>query len=147
MIFLCPTFVAFDRFLWTFLLSFAYFGSQLLFSIYVSFWYFAWEIGAQPVRITPLVQAWCLTDVLCNTRYKLPANTQSWKKTMSTVTSMENLNMYVVIFVSLVVHIIWSAPVLCLNSLTPKISLVILFTVCHTVVVMLIWRIWYWINI
>lgn len=48
--------------------------------LYVSFWYFAWEIGAQPVRITPLTQAWCLTDVLCSTRYKLPAkNTRSWK--------------------------------------------------------------------
>ena len=69
------------------------------------------------------------------------------EKTMSTVTSMENLNMYVVIFVSLAVPIIWSAPVLCLNSLTPKISVVIPLTICHTVVVMLIWRIWYWINI
>ena len=29
------------------------------------------------------------------------------------------------------------------NSLTPKISLVILLTVCHTVFVMLGWRIWY----
>ena len=33
------------------------------------------------------------------------------------------------------------------NPLTPKISLVILFTVCHTVLVMLICRIWYWINL
>ena len=33
-----------------------------------------------------------------------------------------------------------------LNSLTPKISLVILLTVCHIVLVMLAWRIWYWIN-
>ena len=34
-----------------------------------------------------------------------------------------------------------------LNPLTPKISLVILLTVCHTVLVMLVWRIWYWINL
>ena len=34
-----------------------------------------------------------------------------------------------------------------LNPLTPKISLVILVTVCHTVLVMLVWRIWYWINL
>ena len=34
-----------------------------------------------------------------------------------------------------------------LNPLTPKISLVILLTVSHTVLVMLVWRIWYWINL
>ena len=33
-----------------------------------------------------------------------------------------------------------------INPLTPKISLVILLTVCHTVLVMLVLRIWYWIN-
>ena len=32
------------------------------------------------------------------------------------------------------------------NPLTPKISLVILLTVCNTILVMLIWRIWNWIN-
>ena len=37
-------------------------------------------------------------------------------------------------------------PIARINLLTPKISYVILFTVCHTTVVMLIWRIWYWIN-
>ena len=30
-----------------------------------------------------------------------------------------------------------------LNPLTPKISLVILITVCHTILTMSIWRIWY----
>ena len=34
----------------------------------------------------------------------------------------------------------------CLNPLTPKISLVILLTVCHMILIMLVWRIWYWIN-
>ena len=33
-----------------------------------------------------------------------------------------------------------------INPLTPKISLVILLTVCHIVLVMLVWRIWYRIN-
>ena len=33
------------------------------------------------------------------------------------------------------------------NPLTPMILLVILLTVCHTVLVMLVWRIWYWINL
>ena len=33
-----------------------------------------------------------------------------------------------------------------INALTPKISLEILFTVGHIVLVMLVWRIWYWIN-
>ena len=33
-----------------------------------------------------------------------------------------------------------------INPLTPKISLVILLTVCHTIHMILIWRIWYWIN-
>ena len=33
------------------------------------------------------------------------------------------------------------------NPLTPKISLVILLTVCHTVLVTLVWRTWYWINL
>ena len=33
-----------------------------------------------------------------------------------------------------------------LNPLTLKISLVILLTVCHIVLVTLVWRIWYWIN-
>ena len=32
------------------------------------------------------------------------------------------------------------------NPLTPKISLVILLTLCHIVLVMLVWRIWCWIN-
>ena len=32
------------------------------------------------------------------------------------------------------------------NSLTPKISLVILLAVSHAVLVMLVWRIWYWIH-
>ena len=34
-----------------------------------------------------------------------------------------------------------------LNPLTLKISLVILLTVCHTVLVMLVWRIWDGINL
>ena len=34
-----------------------------------------------------------------------------------------------------------------INPLTPKISLVILLTVCHTVLVMLACRILYWINL
>ena len=33
-----------------------------------------------------------------------------------------------------------------LNTLTPKISLVILLTVCHAILMMSIQRIWYWIN-
>ena len=33
-----------------------------------------------------------------------------------------------------------------INPLTLKISLVILLPVCHIVLLMLIWRIWYWIN-
>ena len=32
------------------------------------------------------------------------------------------------------------------NPLTPKISFIILLTVCHLAFVMLVWRIWYWIN-
>ena len=32
------------------------------------------------------------------------------------------------------------------NPLTPKISLVILLTICHTILMMSIWRICYWIN-
>ena len=32
------------------------------------------------------------------------------------------------------------------NPLTPKISLVILLAVSHAVLVMLVWRIWYWIH-
>ena len=33
------------------------------------------------------------------------------------------------------------------DPFTTKISLVILLTVCHTVLVMFVWRIWYWINL
>ena len=33
------------------------------------------------------------------------------------------------------------------DPFTPKISLVILLTVYHTVLVMFVWRIWYWINL
>ena len=33
-----------------------------------------------------------------------------------------------------------------LNPSTPKISLVILVTNCHIVLMMRVWRIWYWIN-
>ena len=31
--------------------------------------------------------------------------------------------------------------------LTPKILFVILLNICHMVLVMLVWRIWYWINL
>ena len=41
----------------------------------------------------------------------------------------------------------WTWVLFPVNPLTPKISLVILFTVCHTVLVILVWRIWYWINL
>ena len=34
-----------------------------------------------------------------------------------------------------------------LKPLTPKISSVILLTVRHIVLVMFVWRIWYWINL
>ena len=34
-----------------------------------------------------------------------------------------------------------------INPVTPKISFVILLTVCHTFHVMLVWRIWYCINL
>ena len=34
-----------------------------------------------------------------------------------------------------------------INPLIPRISLVILLTVCHTVLEMLVWRIWDWINL
>ena len=33
-----------------------------------------------------------------------------------------------------------------INPLTPKISLVILSTVCQMILIMLVWRIWYRIN-
>ena len=33
-----------------------------------------------------------------------------------------------------------------LNPLTPKISLVILLNVCQMILIMLVWKIWYWIN-
>ena len=32
------------------------------------------------------------------------------------------------------------------NPLTPRISIVVLLTDSHLALVMLIWRIWYWIN-
>ena len=34
----------------------------------------------------------------------------------------------------------------CIDPFTPKISLVILLTVCHTILMMSVLRIWYWIN-
>ena len=34
-----------------------------------------------------------------------------------------------------------------LNPVTPKILLVIVLTVCHTVLVMLVWRSWFWVNL
>ena len=34
----------------------------------------------------------------------------------------------------------------CFNPLMPKISIVILLTAHHMDLVMLVWRIWYWIN-
>ena len=33
------------------------------------------------------------------------------------------------------------------NPLTPMVSLVILLTVCHTILMMLVLRVWYWINL
>ena len=40
------------------------------------------------------------------------------------------------------IYYFWSK----INPLTPKISLEILLTVCHIALVMLVLRIWYWIN-
>ena len=37
-------------------------------------------------------------------------------------------------------------PVKSLNPFTPKISLLILLAVCHTILMMLVRRIWHWIN-
>ena len=42
-------------------------------------------------------------------------------------------------------HISWTKVII--NPLTPKISLVILPTICHKTLMILIWRIWYWINL
>ena len=33
-----------------------------------------------------------------------------------------------------------------INPFTSEMSIVILLTVCHTILVMLVWRIWSWIN-
>ena len=33
-----------------------------------------------------------------------------------------------------------------IDPFTSKMSIVILLTVCHTILVMLVWRIWSWIN-
>ena len=35
----------------------------------------------------------------------------------------------------------------CFNLLTPKILSVILLTISYTVLVMLVWRIWYWMSL
>ena len=32
------------------------------------------------------------------------------------------------------------------NRFTPNISLLILLSVCHTIIMMQVWGIWYWIN-
>ena len=32
------------------------------------------------------------------------------------------------------------------NCFTPNFSLVILLSVCHTIIMVQVWRIWYWIN-
>ena len=34
----------------------------------------------------------------------------------------------------------------CIDPFTPKVSLIILLTVCHTILMMSVLRIWYWIN-
>ena len=34
-----------------------------------------------------------------------------------------------------------------MNHFTSKISLVTLPTVCHTILILLVWRVWYWINL
>ena len=48
------------------------------------------------------------------------------------------------------VHVCSTRPItFCLegvNPFTPKIQLVILLTICHTILMMLVQRIWYWIN-
>ena len=44
------------------------------------------------------------------------------------------------------VHCIWYQITNPGNSFTPKISLVILFTICHAILMMLVRRIWHWIN-
>ena len=32
------------------------------------------------------------------------------------------------------------------NPFTPKISSITFLTICHTILIILVWRIWYWIN-
>ena len=43
-------------------------------------------------------------------------------------------------------HLLLRTLCISFNPLTPKISLVILLTVCQTILIMLVWRIWYQIN-
>ena len=41
----------------------------------------------------------------------------------------------------------WKLPILCLlNPFTPKILLLFLLTVCSTILMVLVWRIWFWIS-
>ena len=54
--------------------------------------------------------------------------------------------MYPCVFWSQSMALRFAVLITTLNPLTPKISLTILLTVCHIVVVMLVSRIWYWIN-
>ena len=51
-------------------------------------------------------------------------------------------SMLLYLFAVFLVHMV----TMCLNPLTLKMSWVILLTVCHTIYVMLVWRIWNWIN-
>ena len=54
--------------------------------------------------------------------------------------------MYPCVFWSQSMALRFAVLITTLNPFTPKISLTILLTVCHTVLVMLVSRIWYWIN-
>ena len=72
----------------------------------------------------------------------------NWKSAQLKIWIIQNkikLNMYHTINITQELkHILKS---LCVaNPLTPKISLVILLTVCHAILMMSIWRIWYWID-
>ena len=54
--------------------------------------------------------------------------------------------MYPCVFWSQSMALRFAVLITTLNPLTPKISLIILLTVCHIVLVMLVLRIWCWIN-
>ena len=95
---------------------------------------FIWTILKQFVEFTLFLKL--VHSVTCRSKMFHNVGIYIWKEC-----SLKNYCVYIFIM-----HIFLPLKSIGVNPLIPKITLVIFLTVCQMILIMLVWRIWYWIN-